>query len=70
MPLPGSPHPKMVIQPLTLVALTLAIISIVTTANPKPIKKPCTRALRRVSEAGETNLRMTTHPHTAPMNAM
>ncbi len=70
MPLPGSPHPKIVIQPLILVAFTLATISIVTTASPKPTKKPCTNALRRVSEAGEKDQRITTHPHTTPISAM
>jgi len=40
MPLPGSPHPKSVIQPLTLVILTHAKTSDVKQPNTPPATSP------------------------------
>src|SRR5437867_11121030 len=70
MSLPGTPHPKIVIHPLTFVALILARISTATTPSPAPTKKPCTRSFRTVSESAERNERMMTKPHITPMTAV
>src|SRR5467141_2827299 len=70
MSLPGRPHPKTVIQPLTLVALILARISTATTPTPAPTNKPCTRSFRTVSESAKRNERTMTKPHITPMSAV
>src|SRR5437870_2042174 len=70
MSLPGAPHPKIVIHPLTFVALILARISTATTPSPAPTKKPCTKSFRTVIESAKRNERTMTKPHTTPMSAV
>src|SRR6185295_4082265 len=48
MPLPGTPHPYRVTQPLTFVALIHAKSWADANASPAPIRTPCTRSFRTV----------------------
>src|SRR5262249_32113679 len=61
--------PNIVIQPLILVALTLARTCAVTNASPQPMKMPCTTSFRTVL-AWLQNPWMKNQTHTAPMSAV
>jgi hypothetical protein len=65
MPLPGRPHPSIVIQPLIFVALTLANICAVTNASSQPMRMPCTTSLRTVLAWPKNPWKMN-QPHTPP----